>query len=578
MKKLRWLAALLISGVSFLIPSIAHANLQDFTITNFAGDYTLTDEDPQGVLKVKERIEVVFTDNNHGIERALPSRYKGQEQHIKNIRTTKPDGTAWPFTTRSSNGNLVIRIGDPSRTVTGAQTFILEYQQQNVVSFYDDHNELYWDINGDQWLQPFTKVSATFHLPAGMVSESTRKECFAGSYGSSDKFCRIEIGDKKITVASTKTLLPGQTLTAVFDLGTEKFRPTTLMDWVKENTIQLIGAVGLPVFAFVIGFRKWWKFGRDPKGRGTIVPQFEPPTSVSPAMAGVLLDFRADNKDISATIIDLAIRGYVKIVEKKKIKKFAKDTLEYSILLHKSETSGLSSYESALLSSLFTEMSAGAEVSLNKSSTERYNNVQKVRKDVEKTAETIGFIAPSIIKLKVTPVIFWLIIFVLSFVIKGWFIFGAVVALAILVAFSAIMKRRTVDGVLAIEQLHGLRMYMEVAEKDRIKMLQGPDAKYAGPKGPKHTVELFEKLLPYAVVLGVEKQWAKQFENIYKSPPDWYNGHWSGFNTGLLVGSMNRSMNAINTSFSPPSSSGSSGFGGGGFSGGGGGGGGGGGW
>jgi uncharacterized membrane protein len=109
-------------------------------------------------------------------------------------------------------------------------------------------------------------------------------------------------------------------------------------------------------------------------------------------------------------------------------------------------------------------------------------------------------------------------------------------------------------------------------------MLQSPGAKYAtNAKEPKRTVNLFEKLLPYAVIFGVEKDWAKQFDNIYKQPPAWYQGNWSTFNTYMLASHISSATSSFNASFSPPSSSSSSGFSGGG-AGGGGGGGGGGGW
>jgi uncharacterized membrane protein len=131
----------------------------------------------------------------------------------------------------------------------------------------------------------------------------------------------------------------------------------------------------------------------------------------------------------------------------------------------------------------------------------------------------------------------------------------------------------------AREKIKGLKLYLETAEKDRIAMLQSPDAPYAAKSSePKKTVELFEKLLPFAIVLGVENQWAKQFESIYTTPPDWYSGNWGAFSAVYLASSLGGSMEAMGATFTPSGSSSSSGFGGGGFSGGGGGGGGGGGW
>jgi uncharacterized membrane protein YgcG len=159
-------------------------------------------------------------------------------------------------------------------------------------------------------------------------------------------------------------------------------------------------------------------------------------------------------------------------------------------------------------------------------------------------------------------------------------ILGLVVGGLIGIVCWIAMDARTPKGVAAKEHAEGLKLYLNVAEKDRLEKLQGPDAAYA-PKSaePKKTVELFEKLLPYAMVLGVEKQWAEQFKDLYTTPPDWYSGNWTAFNAAYLASSLNSGIGAaVNTAFSSPSSSSGSGFGGGGFSGGGGGGGGGGGW
>jgi uncharacterized membrane protein YgcG len=145
--------------------------------------------------------------------------------------------------------------------------------------------------------------------------------------------------------------------------------------------------------------------------------------------------------------------------------------------------------------------------------------------------------------------------------------------------FFHYMSARTAKGTEAKERILGLKMYLEVAEKNRIEKMQSPDAPYAEKSaGPKHTVELFEKLLPYAIVLKVEDKWAGKFKDIYSSPPDWYSGNYAAFNAVYLSSVLGSGFQtALNSSFASPQSSSSSGFGGG-FSGGGGGGGGGGGW
>jgi uncharacterized membrane protein YgcG len=162
---------------------------------------------------------------------------------------------------------------------------------------------------------------------------------------------------------------------------------------------------------------------------------------------------------------------------------------------------------------------------------------------------------------------------------------GVVVSGFIILMFSLVMPARTETGVQAHDDLLGLKDYIKLAEADRLKFLQSPQgaeklpvAEAFDPKTPEAKVKLFEKLLPYAIIFGLEKDWAKQFEGIYVNPPNWYQGgNWTVFNTGYLIGSLDGFSNASASSFTSPSSSSGSGFGGGG-AGGGGGGGGGGGW
>jgi uncharacterized membrane protein len=173
----------------------------------------------------------------------------------------------------------------------------------------------------------------------------------------------------------------------------------------------------------------------------------------------------------------------------------------------------------------------------------------------------------------------YLACFVLSAVFGGPAVLGTIVGTILVVAFLTLMPARLPKGVEAKEHIQGLKLYLETAEAERLKNLQSPNAADA-PKSaePKKTVELYEKLLPYAIALGVEGEWSKQFEDIYRTPPDWYQGNWTNFNAVYLASSLNDGVQSeVNSAYSSPSSSGSSGFSGGG-AGGGGGGGGGGGW
>lgn len=586
MKRLRlWLAAFGLIAV-VLAPAVASASVNDFTITNFQSDQTLSRNDPQGQLNIVERINVHYNDYNHGILRAIPKSYKNHSLQIK-VNSIKSDtGAPTQFTTYTSNGNTVLKIGSPSRTITGDQEYTINYTVNNVIGFYQDHDELYWDVNGDQWSQPFDKVSVNLDLPSGLT-QSEAPACYTGSFGSTARDCTITTTGKTISAATTKPLLAGEGMTyvAVFPKG--YFHPSHWYETVGEH-IEVIGGISVPIIILgSMAWIRWMRYGRDPKGTGIIVPQYDAPDNLKPLGVGSIMDFSINKKDITATIIDLAVRGYIKINETKKVKKLAKDKIEYSLVLVKSDLTGLDEYETSLLNTLFPTMIQGDELELSKSANKLYSLVSTLNGKVKKQLITDGYfsagktrsksIQNGLINLAVVVVLV-----IIGLIFFSWWVFvGLGIGLAISGIFLVFSDARTAQGVAAKEHIEGLKLYMSVAEKDRLEKLQGPNAKYvdSGPE-PKRTVKLFEKLLPYAIVLGVEAGWAKQFESLYTSPPEWYGGgNWTTFNSVYLVSSLNSGVNsAVNTAFSAPSSSGSSGSGGGGSSGGGGGGGGGGGW
>ncbi len=583
MKKLKYLIASLGLLITFAMPAIASADVNNFTVTSFAAEETLTRQDPQGELHVIERVNVNFNDFNHGILRAIPKSYKNHSLQLKVIGITSDTGAPTQYSTSTSNGNAVLKIGDANRTITGAQEYTIEYTLRNVISFYKDHDELYWDVNGDQWQQTFRQVAVTVHLPTDL--QQTRKPvCYAGGYGSAASNCTISTSDSTIEASTNQPLSPNQTLTYVASFKTGYFQPASWRDTLGEYAASLIKFL---VPAILLGggsFAYWLSKGRDPKGRGVIIPEYDPPDGLKPLAVGTINDFKLDNKDITATIIDLAIRGYFKIIETKQQKALRKDTLSYSLQLVKNDLTQLDANEVTLMKALFSQMTVGETVDVSALKNKLYTTSKSLSKTVEADLTTAGYFRANPLGagkvLSVSAVIIFVTIYFVGFALglpaAAGLIFGAVIALVC----SAFMAARTAKGVEAREHILGLKMYMNVAEKDRIEKLQGPDAQYAAnAHEPVKTVDLFEKLLPYAMVLGVEKQWAGKFETLYTQPPTWYSGNWTTFNTVYLMNSLNSGFGgAVNTAFTAPSSSGSSGFGGGGFSGGGGGGGGGGGW
>lgn len=583
MKRLK----LLLAGMSFLsvmvVPVLAHADVNNFKVTSFSADETLSRADPQGELHIVERINVHFTDYNHGILRAIPNSYKNHSLQLHVNRVSSDSAVPTQYTTYGSNGNTVLKIGDPNQTFTGPQEYTIDYTLHNVVSFYKDHDELYWDVNGDQWQQSFEQVNVNLHLPAGL-RQTKPPICYAGSYGGNAQTCTIRTTNNTIEAATTQPLLPNQTLTYVAGFQNGYFQPTKWYDTLGEHAAQL--AKFFVPFLVIGGgsFIYWWRRGRDPKGTGVIVPQYDPPDSLKPLAVGTIADFKADNRDITATLIDLAVHGYLKIIETKETRTLRKDKLSYSLELTNADFSKLDANETMLLNVIFTQPVIGAKTDVSALKNKLYTTSKTLSTNVSDSLTTDGYFRSNPLKAGTRVSLsagaaFFVIYFggmALGIPLVAGFVAGGIIA-AICAHF---MAARTKKGVEAREHILGLKMYLEVAEKDRIEKLQGPDAQYAANAGePVKTVDLFEKLLPYAMVLGVEKQWAGKFEGLYTSPPSWYNGNWTTFNAYYLATSLNDGIgSAVNSAFSAPSSSGSSGFGGGGFSGGGGGGGGGGGW
>lgn len=586
-KRLRlWIAVVLLvaAALAFGAPlGIAHADTNDFVITNFTSNETLTKADPQGELHIVERISVNFTDNNHGITRAIPNSYKGNSLQFHLNSVTSTSGAPTEVSTSTQNGNTVLRIGNPNRTVTGPQEYTIDYTLKNVITFYKDHDELYWDVNGDQWDQSAELVKTTLVVPDGIKLAPQGLACYTGDYGSKASDCTIQMSGNQIQASATN-LAPNQTLTYVVGFQTGYFTPYSWYDKLHKYLIPLAEAVLLPLVVFCIAFWYWLKNGRDARGTGIIVPQYDTPDGLRPLEVGTIIDFKVDNRDITATIIDLAVRRYIKIIEAKHDHLLRKDTQTYTLELTNADSSNLNSNERAIIGAIFPQNTVGEQASLSDLKNKFYTTAKSVRENVEFMLTTLGYFRKN--PLKSGKVLKFFFPVVVIFLIYSGAHFGVALAFGILAAaviaylFGRAMPSRTAKGVAADEHIQGLKLYLKVAEAARLQKLQSPNAPYGEQTGePVKTVQLFEKLLPYAMVLSVEKEWAKQFETIYTVAPDWYVGNWATFNAVYLATSLNVGMlNATSAVFSAPSSSGGSGFGGGGFAGGGGGGGGGGGW
>jgi len=584
----------LLGGVAVPL-QVGASNTDNFTIRSFDADYYL-DKDSEGrsTLKTVEKIVAVFPDydQNHGLERALPEDYNGHSTALRIQSVTDGTGTKQPYSESISNGNLVLRIGEADTYVRGAREYVITYTQRDVSAFFKDTNddEFYWDVNGTQWPQAMERVSARVHVAPALVPGLTNKaSCYQGMTGSTRQCAISRSTDDAGTLFSTAAVSLGSYENMTVAIG---FAPHTFAAYQLTMQEKIMGAVILVWVALLaigsivaIAMIIWMSVKRHQvvhriKGRGTIVPEYLPPKEESVLVSAQVLG--NTTADMTAQIIDLAVRHYLKIYQTKDKTLFK--PAEYELEIAK-EPAELRSEELELLRSLFgkSNVHIGARFAMKKLQN-NYTLAQKLvasrkqlQKDVRGKYGLYEYIEREAKQFKKVGVVT---------IIVGVLTLSPLLIIAAIVAFiyAHTLWPLTKKGVALKEYLAGLREYISVAEEERLKMLQSPEgAEKVGVKvngrDSQQLIKLYERVLPYAVLFGIEKEWTKQLGAYYEAgatQPDWYSGN-AAFNA-VVFSSAVSNFSSQSSSYSSSSSSSSGGSGGGGSSGGGGGGGGGGGW
>jgi len=525
-------------------------------------------------LDVTETITARFVGSYNGLYRTIPIKYRNA-QGLNwtlgiSLQSARDDGGRNLRTETTRQGAyLKYKVWIPG-AVNATRTMVLRYHATNGLRFFDEHDELYWNVTGDEWEVPIGAATAEIELPAGATG--MRAIAFNGIYGSTARDARVTIDGNIVRIAMPHALDYHEGLTAV--VGWDKgliTAPTVTDRAVETATSNWPLAIPIPVFLFA--FWRWWRRGRDPRRR-PIAVQYEPPAGVSPAEAGTLLDNSADMRDITATLVDLAVRGYLRIEEHQNPKLFGLFGGGTSYTLHRLKTvDGLAPHERAVFDGIFSH---GDHVPMDELKDEFYKQLSPIRDAIFTQLTTSGFYQNRPDKVKQIWIGCGIGLAILIGVGGGFiaaaflltpvsFVIAAVVSGIILLIFARIMPARTEAGTRALEQVLGFDEFLRRVEAEHLKrvIIGHP--------------ELFDRYLPYAMAFGVEQQFARAFEGIYTEAPRWYVGpSMMNFNVGHFSSSMSHlSTVAATTMSSTPRSSSGSGFGGGGGSGGGGGGGGG---
>jgi hypothetical protein len=541
-------------------------------IVRFSSDIVVKSD---ASMTVVETIDYDFGDvSRHGIYRDIPTEYvtklgANQSIDISVESVTDESGRSYAYETSSSSGVLDIKIGDADKLVFGRHTYIIRYQARYAFGYFDGFDELYWNVTGNGWQVPIVGAEARVTLSEDVSKDRAKTSCYLGAYGESESCDSLARFDGRIYTASAgRELQPGEGLTVAvgFPKGVIREIGTTERIWnfIKDNP-----AVLLPFVVFGYMFRRWYRYGRDPEGRGTIIPEYDMPKGLSLLETAGLMKSAVSSEHISAGIVDLAVRGYLKIRKtEKKILIFSSDDYVFT----RTDKGVEDAIDRKLLEALFGEAdSFGKEVELSSLKQKFYKSIPEIDTLViERLVEKKYF------EKNPKSVIGWHILYGVIGGAIAFFLFssGAVSVVAIIISlviyfiFAVLMPRVTKNGAIMKEYVAGLKDYLSIAEKNRIEFHNAPE------KRP----ELFEKLLPAAMILGVEKLWAKEFEDMYMAEPEWYSGaHGAAFSASAFASDLGGFQAAASQTLgSAPG--GSSGSGGGGFSGGGGGGGGGGSW
>ncbi|WJR67938.1 DUF2207 domain-containing protein [Neorhizobium sp. CSC1952] len=601
-----------------------------------------------GELTVSETITVNAEGRNirRGIFRDFPLTMvdaNGRTVRVGfDVVSVTRDGQREPWHTETVTGGIRIYAGSEDTLLrNGEHTYVFTYRTDRQIRYFDDHDELYWNVTGNGWLFRIAGASARITLPAGRITQTA---AYTGPLGSTARNVRMQANGNEAVFATTRPLGEQEGLTIVVGFPKGIVAPPSADQerswWFRDNLNLFLGFGGL---ILVIGyyFFFWTRVGRDP-ARGVMVPRWDAPDGISPALVNYI-----ENKGFSgggwtafsASALDLAVKGYVKL-----------EDLKEKIVIRRTDKAApknLPIGQASILGSVggpgrslvideahgTTVQSVGASFrnAIEKEHRGRYYkaNTGYVVGGVVLSVLAVlalivfGNLEPDMIGMLIVPAFFAVFfgIFAVSLgkgLRRGSSLLSKIVSIVILgfiglVALSigsallvAIMSEMTgsdhwpmlvaVGGIVLanviffflmgaptplgrklMDGIEGLRTYLTLAEKDRMNMAGAP------AMSPQH----FETLLPYAVALGVEKPWSRAFETWLATAaagaaaasyaPGWYSGNYSNF--GDRIGGFSSSMASTiaSTIPAPKSSSSSSGFSGG-SSGGGGGGGGGGGW
>jgi len=526
-------------------------------------------------INITEDILYDFEDSERrGIYRTIPLRgidIKGDIQTLRNSKTETQDV--------SRGGDITIRVGDEDVYITGLNQYSISYMVKGVIKKLQDRDELYWQVTGTEWDVPIEKASAKIILPEDLRDQVGDKlSCYAGVSSSNSQDCTIIwTNARTVEIKSNRPLAAGDGLTFAIGLPIGTLAPPI---WWEVNKILFYRVTSgvILIGGIIMLYSVWNNLTKIKNINKIVVRQYEPPKELSPAGVARFKNIYPTTSEITATIISLASRGFLSIT---KIEDSSKESYKFDIN-NNSLYKTLKPFEYKLIDIIFKDGRISVttkqleDEKISNRLGEVYENVyddeiKKYYDTREQSSQNVSiFLKIKLITLSIFISMLGLIFIIISIsfligitlILIGGALFFIIIITSILSVFS---QKLTEEGTLLRDYIAGFEEYIKVAEKDR---LQFQEKEY-----------IFFEILPYAIALGYATIWAKAFEDLITTNPDWYNSNnTSYFNTIAFTKSIDRNLSSSFSSTLGLNSSGVSASSGGGTVGGGSGGGGGGSW
>lgn len=509
---------------------------------------------------VKEQIKYNFQESHrHGIYLDIPKN----KTKISNLKVSQ-NGVSTPYKLFRKKEFYRVRIGDPNRYISGVVDYKISFSLEGlIVRKYKDKNAIIFDFIGTGWKVPIQYANGKLYLPKELQGKVSLQG-FRGSFGSKEPVAIKTSGS--VVEFSSDNLAPheGVTLLAAFDPSLMALSKEPSNTYYEEPIYYLFLA---PILALFYYFAKRYNFFGD---IGSIAPRYRPPEDLTLLEAGLLKDNFVDFEEVKPVILELANLGYLKI-----------ETQDGELYLHKldKDNSGLSHDQAKVYNAVFEESSMVANKGL-KVEQSLFENIKKYLHQslVEKgyfgskvssarssflfaatftALLTVGgffyyifrdsgfealmpsgvasfFIVMGVVNLiggiksrtvgtilfSIVWILFSLFFLAMSIQSKDLLISIGLMLGIIAVGTYMIYKRMntlTFKGVLAKRHLFGLREFIDKAEKDKIKFFLKEDSHY------------LDKLLPYAMLFGLNEHWLKLYQDLETPLPQWYDGDIGSF-------------------------------------------------